>query len=343
MAYGGPTSLDEVEPFLKDVRGGRETPEELVEEVKARYREIGGGSPLLERTREQAAALEARLGREGDRGWRVFVGMRHWKPYIREAVGEIAAGGFETLVALCLTPQESRMSVGAYFRALDEALDGAAGPHPTAPDEGEGCALAHRTAGTEASADRRPPEVVRVRSWHDHPGFVGAVAERVAEALERFPAEERGELQVIFTAHSLPERILREGDPYDRQVRETAAAVARAVAARTGRRFARADAPAGDRERWHVAYQSAGARPEPWLGPSLEEVMNHLAREGHRSLLAAPVGFVSDHVEVLFDLDVEAAARARGLRVRFERTGSLNDSPAFIEALADVVRSAVGP
>ncbi len=329
MAYGGPTSLDEVEPFLKDVRGGRETPEELVEEVNARYREIGGGSPLLERTREQAAALEARLGREGDRGWRVFVGMRHWKPYIREAVGEIAAGGFETLVALCLTPQESRMSVGAYFRALDEALAGAAGPHPT--------------AGTEASAERRPPEVVRVRSWHDHPGFVEAVAERVAEALERFPAEERGEVQVIFTAHSLPERILREGDPYDRQVRETAAAVARAVAARTGRRFARADASAGDRGRWHVAYQSAGARPEPWLGPSLEEVMNRLAREGHRSLLAAPVGFVSDHVEVLFDLDVEAAARARGLRVRFERTGSLNASPAFIEALADVVRSAVSP
>ncbi|HSL82358.1 MAG TPA: ferrochelatase, partial [Thermoanaerobaculia bacterium] len=123
MAYGGPTSLDEVEGFLKDVRGGRETPPELVEEVKARYRAIGGGSPLLERTREQARALEERLGRDGGGGgWRVFVGMRHWTPYVREAVAEIAAGGFEELVALCLTPQESRMSVGAYFQALDEAL-----------------------------------------------------------------------------------------------------------------------------------------------------------------------------------------------------------------------------
>lgn len=298
MAYGGPTSLDEVEGFLKDVRGGRETPPELVEEVKARYRAIGGGSPLLERTREQAAALEKELGGE----WRVFVGMRHWAPYIREAVAEIAAGGFEELVALCLTPQESRMSVGAYFRELDEALEAACDP---------------------------VPEVVRVRSWHDHPGFVAAVAGTVTAALGRFPEGERWEVQTIFTAHSLPERILREGDPYDRQVRETAAAVARTMEADTGRPLP-----------WHLAYQSAGARPEPWLGPSLDEVMTRLAPEGHRAILAAPVGFVSDHVEVLFDLDVEAASRARGLRVRFERTESLNASPAFIGALADVVLSA---
>ena len=316
MAYGGPTSLDEVEGFLKDVRGGRETPPELVEEVTARYRAIGGGSPLLERTREQARALEARLGREGAGGWRVFVGMRHWTPYIREAVAEIAAGGFEELVALCLTPQESRMSVGAYFRELDEALAAADDPpRPPRP--------AQRPA---ASSGGGIPKVVRVRSWHDHPGFVAAVAETVAAALARFPEDERGEVQTIFTAHSLPERILRAGDPYDRQVRETAAAVARAVAARTGRALP-----------WHVAYQSAGARPEPWLGPSLDEVMTRLAREGHRNLLAAPVGFVSDHVEVLYDLDVEAAARARGLRVRFERTESLNATPTFIDTLADVV------
>lgn len=179
-----------------------------------------------------------------------------------------------------------------------------------------------------------------MRSWHDHPGFVAAVAEKVAGAVERFPEAERADVQVIFTAHSLPERILREGDPYDRQVRETAAAVAQEVAERTGRRFHRAGARTGDRGGWHVAYQSAGARPEPWLGPSLEEVMVRLAREGRRNLLAAPVGFVSDHVEVLFDLDVEAVARARSLRVRFERTESLNASPAFIDALADVVRTA---
>jgi protoheme ferro-lyase len=418
MAYGGPASLDEVEPFLRDVRGGRETPPELVEEVRARYRAIGGGSPILERTREQAAALEERLNRpgaEGDAAWRVLVGMRHWRPFIREAVAEIAAGGFESLVALCLTPQESRMSVGAYFRALDDALPpdpsrslrmtdgnvgaelasaraestpprpgrrqapplhGVEGSQPAAaskasrshqpesraaaggsssealssrrgsyPGEGLGTSL---VVTAEVSPSAAPPTLVRIRSWHDHPGFVAAVAEKVVAALARFPADERPGVQVIFTAHSLPQAILREGDPYDRQVRETAAAVAGAVETATGLPLGRAHARAstglplgraGARPTgWHVAYQSAGARPEPWLGPSLDQVMTRLAGEGHRHLLAAPVGFVSDHVEVLFDLDVEASARARELGLRLERTESLNASPAFIDALADVVR-----
>jgi protoheme ferro-lyase len=433
MAYGGPASLDEVEPFLRDVRGGRETPPELVAEVRARYRAIGGGSPILERTREQAAALEERLNRpgaEGDAAWRVFVGMRHWRPFIRDAVAEIVAGGFDTLVALCLTPQESRMSVGAYFRALDDALppdpsrslrmtDGNVGAelvsaraestptrpgrrpfgslrslraglapplHPAAGSRSAAASGASRShepesraeaggsssealssrrgsypgegLGTslEATADLRPsaapPTLVRIRSWHDHPGFVAAVAEKVVAALARFPAAERPGVQVIFTAHSLPEAILREGDPYDRQVRETAAAVAGAVETATGLLLGRVRAVeaatglplgrAGARTTgWHVAYQSAGARPEPWLGPSLDQVMSRLAGEGHHHLLVAPVGFVSDHVEVLYDLDVEARARARELGFRFERTESLNASPAFIDALATIVNEAV--
>ena len=340
MAYGGPGSLAEVEPFLRDVRGGRETPPELIEEVRARYRAIGGGSPILERTREQAAALERRLNRraaaaegegkgKGKLGeWRVFVGMRHWRPFIREAVAEVVAGGFDTLVGLCLTPQESRMSVGAYFRALEEALDSPPPPRPSRSSAASG------DAGSRGGA----PELIRVRSWHDHPGFVAAVAEEVLAALERFPAGERAGVEVVFTAHSLPEAILREGDPYDRQVRQTAATVAGAVAATTGRALSRSDALTSG---WHVAYQSAGARPEPWLGPSLDEVMTRLAGEGHRRFLVAPVGFVSDHVEVLYDLDVEAQARARELSVHLERTESLNASPAFIEALAGIVLSAV--
>lgn len=308
MAYGGPASLDEVEPFLLDVRGGRETPEALVEEVKARYREIGGGSPILELTRRQARALEERLNadREDGDAWRTFVGMRHWHPYVRETVTEIVAGGFDELVALCLTPQESRMSVGAYFRALDEALT----------EAGE-------------TVDREAPEVVPIRSWHDHSGFLDAVADRVRAAAGRFDDAERRGLQVVFTAHSLPESILREGDPYDTQVRETARLVAGRVEAAEGRPLA-----------WHVAYQSAGARAVPWLGPSLDETMTRLGREGHRAVVVAPVGFVSDHVEILFDLDVEAQARAAGLRMHLERTESLNDAPDFAAALADVVRSA---
>jgi protoporphyrin/coproporphyrin ferrochelatase len=308
MAYGGPATLSEVEPFLLDVRGGRETPEHLVEEVKARYREIGGGSPILALTRDQARALEAELNslKRGDGAgeWRVFVGMRHWHPYIRDVVEGIAGGGFDELVALCLTPQESRMSVGAYFRALEQAL------------EEVGCGA----------------EVVPIRSWHDHAGFLDAVAAKVVDAMRRmarFDADERSDLQVVFTAHSLPESILREGDPYDDQVRETARLVTGRVEERTGEPLA-----------WHVAYQSAGARAVPWLGPSLDETLVRLGREGHGRVLVAPVGFVSDHVEILFDLDVEAKARAAGLRMRLERTESLNDSPEFIGALADVVRAA---
>lgn len=311
MAYGGPAAEGEVEPFLLDVRGGRETPEHLVEEVKARYREIGGGSPILRLTRDQARALEERLNAgEGTGSWRTFVGMRHWHPYIREVVEEIVAGGFDELVALCLTPQESRMSVGAYFRALDEALEAA-----------------------RVRAEAGPPVVVPVRSWHHHPGFLDAVAEKVEAAMRRmarFGAGERRDLQVVFTAHSLPESIHEEGDPYDAQVRETARLVAGRVEERTGEPLP-----------WHVAYQSAGARAVPWLGPSLDETLARLGRDGHRSVLVAPVGFVSDHVEILFDLDVEAKARAAGLRMHLERTESLNDDPAFIEALADVVLSAI--
>lgn len=309
MAYGGPATEGEVEPFLLDVRGGRETPEALVEEVKARYREIGGGSPILELTRRQARALEERLAADdgAGAGWSTFVGMRHWHPYVRETVAEIAAGGFDELVALCLTPQESRMSVGAYFRALDEAL-----------------------AEVGREVDRETPEVVPIRSWHDHPGFLDAVAARVRAAAGRFDADERRDLQVIFTAHSLPESILSEGDPYDAQVRETARLVAGRVEAAEGAPLA-----------WQVAYQSAGARAVAWLGPSLDETMARLGREGRRAVLVAPVGFVSDHVEILFDLDVEAQARAAGLRMHLERTESLNDAPDFAAALADVVRSAV--
>ncbi len=302
MAYGGPSRLEDVEPFLLDVRGGRATPPELVEEVRERYRAIGGGSPLLERTREQAAALEARLNRPGEAGpWRVFVGMRHWHPYIRRAVGEIAAGGFERPVALCLAPQYSGISVGAYFRALDEAL-------------------------AELPEGVLRPEVARVPSWHDHPGFVTALAHQVERAVRRFPAGERRDLQVIFTAHSLPEAALEEGDPYDRQVRETARAVAE-----------RAGVPA-----WRVAFQSAGARPGAWLGPSLDQVLQELADGDRPPVLVAPVGFVSDHVEVLYDLDVEARARARELGLHLERTASLNTSPALIDALADLVGQAEG-
>ena len=307
MAYGGPETLDDVEPFLLDVRGGRPTSPELVEEVRGRYAAIGGRSPLLAITRAQAAALQAVLNDRRSNGegshavdWRVFVGMRHWHPYVRQAVAEIAAAGIRRGVALCLAPQYSRMSIGAYFQSLDAAL--------------------------AALPEGSRPRLARIPSWGDHPRFLDAVAETLEAAFERIAAERRAAPHVIFTAHSLPRRIVAAGDPYDDQLRATAAAVAERAAARLGHPFA-----------WTFCYQSAGAGAVDWLGPAIEDEIPRLARAGHQDLLVCPVGFVADHVEILYDLDVEARRLAARAGARLERTDSLNTSPTFIAALAEVV------
>ena len=326
MAYGAPDRLEDVAPFLLDVRGGRETPGELVEEVAGRYSAIGGGSPLLGVTRAQASALQARLAGSsgasgGAPGVQVAVGMRHWRPRIAGAVAELAAAGCRTLVAIPLAPHVSRMSVGAYVAALDLALEGALD-------------LARDQAETDLP---NPPfeTVHRVEGFHDHPLFLDAWAERVISALSRIaPAGEAralGDLEVLFTAHSLPTSILADGDPYPDQLAETARRVAQRVAERRG----------GPPFSWRLCYQSAGARAVPWLGPAIGEVLEELAAAGRRRVLAVPIGFVSDHVEVLFDLDLEAREHAARLGLQLERTESLNTSPRFIDALADLVRTAV--
>lgn len=303
MAYGGPASLDDVEPYLLDVRGGRPTSPELVAEIKERYRRIGGRSPLLEITRAQAHALETRLNSDG-RNFRVYVGMRHWHPYIREAVTQIIADKIAHVVALCMAPHYSRMSVGAYFEKL-------------------------RAAQSELGAAL---DITFIESWHDHPLLIRAIVEQVQAALKRFPpssstplpvGEGRDDVQIVFTAHSLPERILREGDPYDTQLRETA----RALAARLGL------------AQWRFCYQSAGRSGEPWLGPPVEKVVVELADAGQKNILVVPIGFVADHVEVLYDIDIEVKRLAEARGARLERTESLNTSPTLIEALADIVKS----
>jgi ferrochelatase len=287
MAYGGPGSLDDVEPYLLDVRGGRPTAPELVAEVTARYAQIGGRSPIRERTEAQARALAGALGPD----WPVYVGMRHWHPYIKEAVERILADGARRVVAIVLAPHYSAMSVGAYEQKLLDAAGGRL-------------------------------QLALVRSWGDHPQFLEAVADRVTQALQRFPSPKR--VQVLFTAHSLPERILATGDPYPDQLRASAAAVARLA----------------NLAQWHFAYQSAGQSPEPWLGPEAGAVMTELAGQGHRDLLITPIGFVCDHVEVLYDVDVVYRALATRLGVHLERTSSLNDDPLFVAALADIARTA---
>jgi len=289
LAYGAPESLDEVEPYLNDVRGGRATSPALVHELRQRYARIGGRSPLLERTREQAAALSRSLGD----GAPVYVGMRHWHPYIRETLARIRGDGYARTVAIALAPHYSRLSLGAYELALEES--------------------------------REAIDVALVRQWHDHPGFLDAVAERVRSALERFDPSLREGIPLLFTAHSLPERIVADGDPYPAQLQCSVAG----VLARLGRTSQRA---------W-FAYQSAGRTAEPWLGPDAAAVMEQLAAQQERHLVLCPIGFVSDHLEVLYDVDVEYQTLARRLGIRLERTDSLNASPLLVEALADLVRT----
>jgi len=295
MAYGSPESLDEMEAYLLDVRGGRPTPPALVEEIKHRYAQIGGRSPLLELTRRQAIALEAELNRRSQKEaapFRVFVGMRHWQPRIAQAVAEIPAAGYQQVVALVMAPQSSRMSTGMYFARLEEAITG----------------------------QQHKLRVIPITSWHDHPGLIAAIISQVRHALRKF---EGAVPYIVFTAHSLPERILGQGDSYDSQLRETAALVAAGL-----------DWPDG---RWEFCYQSAGQSAEPWLGPPIEQVVIRLADSNERNLLIVPVGFVCDHVEVLYDIDIVARNLASSRGVRLERSASLNDSPLFITALADLV------
>jgi ferrochelatase len=274
MAYGSPSRPEDVRPYLEDVRGGRPVSDEAVEELAERYRGIGGRSPLDDVTEAQRSALERELGVP------VFVGMKHWRPRIGEAVESALAAGATRIVGLVLAPHYSRLSVGEYRERLEAAVAGRA-------------------------------RVVIVESWHDHPGFIDVLADRV-----------RGTgAWVVFTAHSLPERVLADGDPYRDQLLETS----RLVAERAGI------------ERWSFAFQSASTTGEQWMGPDILDELDRLRGAGETKVLIAPVGFVSDHLEILWDLDVEARERADELGVELNRIESLNDDPAFVRALGELV------
>lgn len=293
MAYGGPASLDEIPGYLADIRAGRTTSRAILEEITANYRAIGGRSPLPEKTDAQIRALAARFDPEQVR---FYPGMRHWSPWIEDAVSQMADDGIERAVSLVLAPHYSRESIAKYQARIAQ---------------GE----AHR----HVRLDWR-----HVESYHDEPALIEALASRVTEGLSRWPVGERESVHVVFSAHALPARILKEGDPYQDQLWETARLVAEA-----------AGVP-DDRRSW--AYQSAGRTPEPWLGPAYEDHLEALAAQGVKNVVAVAVGFVSDHVEILFDLDIKAQEKARELGIRLERPAALNDDPRFIDALEAVVR-----
>ncbi|MEO5887124.1 MAG: ferrochelatase [Anaerolineales bacterium] len=289
MAYGGPNHIDEVEPYLLDVRGYRPTAPEIIHEVRERYREIGGRSPILEQTKAQAASLESALNTNGQE-FKAFVGMRHWHPYIKDTLAEMQAQGIECAVGLVMAPHYSRMSIEAYFKKLGEA--------------------------------ESPIEIAPINNWHLLPGYLDALVSRVHAALQLFPQEIRAEVPVIFTAHSLPQRILEWNDPYPFQLRETVSALMERLGSQPH----------------EFAYQSAAISSEPWLGPDASQVIERFASEGKRDILLCPIGFVCEHVEILYDIDIVYQNLAKSLNVHLERIEMLNTAPELIEGLTHLVR-----
>jgi protoporphyrin/coproporphyrin ferrochelatase len=295
MAYGGPASLDEIPGYLADIRHGRPTPRAVLDEITENYRAIGGSSPLLAVSQRQVDALAAELGDE----YRCYLGMRHWAPWIEDVVGEMVDDGITNAVSLVLAPHFSALSVARYQQKVADGL--------------------------ELSRGRIRFE--HIASYHDAPGLVEAFASRVDDGLSCWPEGERERVHVVFSAHSLPLRVLESGDPYGEECLETARLVAE-----------RAGVPD---DRWSWAYQSAGRTPEPWAGPDLGKHLGALAADGVRDVISVPIGFVSDHVELLFDIDHRAGEIAKSLGMRLERPPALNDDPVFIAALAELVRAKV--
>ncbi len=281
MAHGTPESLDQMAEYLRLVRGGREPSAELVAEMRHNYEAIGGKSPLTDWTFAQRDALRERLGGAVP----VEVGMRNWRPFLKEGLEKLAGAGVSRVIGLPLAPQFSTLSITKYFDAAAAVLPSGLCIEP-------------------------------IHSFYDHPLLLDAFAERVRDAAPE-PDEE-----VVFTAHSLPAQVIKAGDRYATEVARTA----RGVAARVGLR------------RYRRAYQSAGRTPEPWIGLDLGDLIRHRAARGARRFLAVPIGFVCDHTEILFDIDVQAAAAAAACGAVVRRTESLNTSPTFIAALERLVR-----
>lgn len=301
MAHGTPDTPEGIAPFYTRIRRGRPPTPELLAELTARYAAIGGTSPLTARTTAQVAGLSAALEAEAPGSFVVRLGTKHAHPTIEDAVAGLAADGVDRLIGIVLTPHQSTMGSGEYFV---------------------------RAAAAAAASDP-PLPLVEVTSWYGEPGFAPLLAARTRAALDGLDAAARRCTHVFFTAHSLPERVVAEGDPYPGQVADSAADIAAA-----------AGLDADPTVSWSTAWQSAGRTADAWIGPDLLAEMGRVADAGATAVVVCAVGFVADHLEVLYDLDVEAKARADELGIAFARTDSLNDDPAFCALLAGAVVSA---
>jgi ferrochelatase len=287
LAHGSPERPEEVPEFMRRITGGRAVPASVIEEVQHRYGLIGA-SPLNHWTSRQRALLEQELGLS------VYVGMRNWSPLISDTLREMAAHEVKRAVVICMAPQNSRTSVGLYRQALQ-------------------------------SDGNLPFAIDFIESWHDHPGLVEAFASELSAAQDQVLGETGKKAPILFTAHSVPERTILEGDPYADQCNTTATLVARKAGLRP--------------EEWVFAFQSQGMSGGPWIGPTVEEKILALKGAGHVGFLIQPVGFLCDHVEVLYDIDIAFKQFAESHGMRLRRAKSLNGSPLLATALADLVRS----
>ncbi|HEY5263094.1 MAG TPA: ferrochelatase [Acidimicrobiales bacterium] len=290
MAYGTPTTPGDVETYYTRIRHGRPpTPEQLAD-LQRRYNAIGGTSPLARRSADQVAGIAGALERRVPGGYDVRFGSKYEPPLLETTAESFRDDGFDVVVGLVLAPHSSSMSTDQYMSRAKEAL-------------GDGV------------------DFIEIGAWWEFPGFLEIIAARVNDALSTIPGSRLATTDVIFSAHSLPEKILATGDTYPAQLRESAE---------------RSAALAGV-ERWDVAWQSAGRTPDPWIGPDILQVLRDKRAQGVTDVVSCPIGFVSDHLEVLFDIDVEAQGVAREVGLNLVRTASLNDDPAFMTLLADVV------
>lgn len=295
MAYGTPRSREEILPYYTDIRRGRPPTDEQLNDLIARYEAIGGLSPLAALTESQRDALQTALNNIAPNTYHVALGLKHAAPMIEDAVQQLAAEGFTKIIALVLAPHYSSFSIGQYIGRATEA----ATPHGIS--------------------------VVGITSWATEEAFIAFLAADMSAKLASMPAN----THVLFTAHSLPQRIIDAGDPYPAELRSTAVAVAAKIGLQ-------------ENTQWSIAWQSAGRTPEPWIGPDILDVIDQLATQSTpaEGVLVSACGFVADHLEVLFDLDIEALHRAQQHGLAFARTECVNDNGAIMNALAHRVHAA---
>ncbi|MBP1156605.1 MULTISPECIES: ferrochelatase [unclassified Paenibacillus] len=294
MSYGTPESIDDIEAYYTHIRRGHPPTPEQLQDLKSRYEAIVGGVfPLRENTDKQVKALEDRLNEKyPGTTFICYQGLKHAAPFIEDGVEQIVQDGLTEAVGVVLAPHYSSMSVGGYIKRA------------------------------QAKADELGLSIRFVHSYHLHPKLIEALAVRVEESLERFEGVEKDRVKVIFTAHSLPEKILEMKDPYPEQLLDTS----KEIAARVGLK------------NWQFGWQSAGQTGVPWLGPDVLDVLRTIKEEKQAEhVLVCPIGFVSDHLEILYDLDIEAQKTARELGLQLERTRSLNTDPLYMETLSEVV------